>query len=124
MKQSYPIQVAEYSIANRIDDEAAFAWWVPTLLKKRDRVLAKVKSKYWQRTHKYGIRIPKSVEEAFAIDKANGNTLWWDAICKEMKNVLPAFEKWEKREGDLPPGYQKDKVPFRVRHQNGRKLSA
>jgi hypothetical protein len=55
MKQLYPIQVAEYSIANRIDDEAAFARWVPTLLKKRDRVLAKVKSKYWQRTHKYGM---------------------------------------------------------------------
>ena len=37
MKQSYPKQVAEYySIANRIDDEAAFVWWVPTLLKKRD----------------------------------------------------------------------------------------
>jgi hypothetical protein len=93
MKQSYPIQVAVYSIANLIDDEAAFAWRVPTLLKKRDRILAKVKSKYWQRTHKYGIRILKSVEEALAIDKHNSNTLWWDAICKEMKNMQPAFEK-------------------------------
>ena len=85
---------------------------MPTLLKKRDQVLAKVKSKYWQRTHKYGIRILKSIEEALAIDKANGNTLWWDAICKEMKNVRLAFEKWEKREGDLPPGYQQIRCHF------------
>jgi hypothetical protein len=96
MKQSYPIQVAEYSIANCIDDKAAFAWWVKTLLKKRDRVLAKVKSKYWQRTHKHSIWIPKSVEEVLAIENANGNTLWWDVVSKEIKIVQPAFKKWEK----------------------------
>ena len=76
MKQLYPIQLAEYAVANRINEEPAFAWWVTTFLKKRDRILAKVvKSKYWQRTHKYGIRIPNTVEEALAIDKSNGNTL-------------------------------------------------
>jgi hypothetical protein len=39
-------------------------------------------------------------------------TLWWDAICKEMRNVQPAFEKWEKKEGELPPAYQKIKCHF------------
>ena len=111
-RQSYPVLVAEYAIANRIDDEPAFAWWVHDVIKKRDRIIAKVKSKYWQRTHKYGIKIPKSVKEAIAFDKENGNTLWWDAICKEMKNVRPAFEKWESKEGDLPPAFQKIKCHF------------
>jgi hypothetical protein len=111
-RQSYPVLVAEYAIANRIDDEPAFAWWVPDVIKKRDRIIAKVKSKYWQRTHKYGIRIPKTVQEALAIDKENGNTLWWDAICQEMRNVRPAFEKWEQNEGELPPAYQKIKCHF------------
>jgi hypothetical protein len=69
-------------------------------------------SKYWQRTHKYGIQIPKSVKEALAIDKENSNSLWWDEICKEMKNVRPAFEKWELTISDLPPGYQKIKCHF------------
>jgi hypothetical protein len=76
MKQLYPIQLAEYAVANRINEEPAFAWWVTTFLKKRDRILAKVKSKYWQIAHTYGTRIPKAVEEALAIDKSNGNTLW------------------------------------------------
>ena len=112
MKQSYPVQVAEYAIANRIDDEPAFAWWVSHVIKKRLRVIAKLKSKYWQRTHKFGIRIPKTVEQALAFDRENGDTKWWDAICKEMKNVRPACEKWERKESELPPGFQKIKCHF------------
>ena len=112
MKQSYPLKVAEYAYANRIDEEPAFAWWINEAIKKQERILAKLKSKYWQRTHKFGIRIPKSVEQAITVDKENGNTLWWDAICKEMTNVRPAFEKWEKKESELPPGYQKIKCHF------------
>jgi hypothetical protein len=42
MKHSYPVQVAEYAFANKIDDEPAFAWWVPHVIKKRDQVLAKL----------------------------------------------------------------------------------
>ena len=106
MKEAYPVQVAEYAVTSRIADQPAFAWWIPYVLKKRDRILAKVKSKYWIRTHKFGIRIPKTVEDAKAEDARNGNTLWWDAICKEMRNVRIAFEVFEGTKNDIPPGYQ------------------
>ena len=36
-------------------------------------------------------------------------SLWWEAICKEMKNVRPAFEVWEKDISQIPPGYQQIK---------------
>ena len=61
LKESYPVQVAEYSVGARISMEPAFAWCVPYTLKKRNRIVAKVKSKYWIRTHKFRVRIPKSV---------------------------------------------------------------
>ena len=109
IKESYPVQVSEYAVASKISMEPAFAWWVPKVLKKRNRIIAKLKSKYWLRTHKFGIRIPKSVEEAKELDRKNGNTLWWDAICKEMRNVRPGFEIWEKSQGDIPIGYQEIK---------------
>ena len=109
MKECYPVQVAEYAVLKQISKEPAFAWWVPHTLKKKQRIVSKVKSKYWQRTHKFGIRIPKSVEEARRLDQANGNTLWWDAICKEMKNVRIAFEEWKGNPSELPPGYQQIK---------------
>ena len=56
--------------------------------------------------HKFRIRIPKSAEEAKQLDQENGDTQWWDAICKEMWNVRPAFEVWEKDVNKIPIGYQ------------------
>jgi hypothetical protein len=107
IKNSYPVQLAEYATQRRIAGEPAFAWWIQHVLHKRNRIIAKLKTKYWVRSHKFGVKIPKSVEEAKIFDEENGNTLWWDAICKEMKNVRPAFEVWEKDVSMLPPGYQK-----------------
>ena len=43
---------------------------------KRKTIISKFKSKYWKRTHKHVIRIPKSVKEAYAFDKENGNKIW------------------------------------------------
>jgi hypothetical protein len=72
-----------------------------------EQMLAKVKSKYWVCTH-YGIKIPKTVQEAKATIGAqkNGNTFWWDDICQELKNVRPAFKVWHMTIGELPLGYQ------------------
>jgi hypothetical protein len=94
-KEAFPVQVAEYSVQVRIQEEPAFVWWVPHVLKKRAQIIAKAKSKYWQRTHKFGIRIPKSIKEALRVDAENGNTLWWDAIVLEMSNVRVAFEEYD-----------------------------
>ena len=63
VKEAYPVQLAQFAVANHIEKEAAFAWWVPGVLRQRSRVISKVKSKYWMQTHKYGIRIPKSVKQ-------------------------------------------------------------
>ena len=71
IKKSFSIELADYAIANNIQDEPAFSWWVPYVTQKRKSILQKVKSKYWQHTHKYGVRIPKLVEEAHRIDKEN-----------------------------------------------------
>ena len=107
-KDSFPVEVAEFAVANRIANEPAFTWWVPFMIKKKSRIIARIKSKYWIRTHKYGIQIRNSVKEAIEIDNRNSNTLWWDALMKEMKNVRPAFKIFKGRVDDLV-GYQKIK---------------
>ena len=55
LKESYPVEVAQYAVNNKIASEPAFYWWVNHVLRRKDRILAKVKSKYWETTHKYGI---------------------------------------------------------------------
>ena len=57
-------------------------------------------------THKFGIAVPKTVPEAYALDRLNGNTLWADAISNEMKHVRVAFRILSPGE-TAPGGYTK-----------------
>eukprot|EP00957_Ditylum_brightwellii_P059369 4507227-Ditylum_brightwellii.AAC.1 len=50
---------------------------------------------YLERTHKFGIELPKTAKEALALDKKNDNIYWIDVITKEMKNVRPVFKVME-----------------------------
>jgi hypothetical protein len=88
LKQSNPVELAEYAVRNKISDEPAFSLWVTDVLRKRNRIISKIKGKYWRMTHKYGVRLPHSVNEALEIDEANGTSLWRDAIDKEMGKSL------------------------------------
>ncbi len=84
-----------------IDHKPAFNWWVPHVLKKRGRIISLVRKRTTcslKRTHKFGIEVPKTVKEALALDRKNGNTLWASVIAKEMKEVCIAFNI-------LPDGY-------------------
>ena len=92
LKESNPIEVTEYAQANLIDKSPAFRWWVPHVLRKRDRIVSKIKSKYWRTTHKFGIWLPKTVAEALQIDKETGTDFWRKAIEKELRKVKIAWE--------------------------------
>ena len=39
MKESYPVEVAEYAVTQGIQDEPAFSWWTPQVLRRRDRII-------------------------------------------------------------------------------------
>ena len=106
IKESNPVQLVEYAVAANISMWPAFAWWVPHTLKKSNPIIAKVKSKYWLKTHKFGIKVPNNIKQAIEFDRENGNKLWSEAVCQETNNICPTFEHWEKLEGDIPPGYQ------------------
>ena len=82
VKESYPVEIAEYSHQHKVSNEPDFTWWVPHVIKKRERIIAKVKSKYWMKTRKFGIRVPKTVEEAKRLDQENGDHQWRDGICQ------------------------------------------
>jgi hypothetical protein len=88
LKESNPVEVAQYAVSNKIDDEPAFAWWVPFTLKKQESIISALNKRYWKRTHKFGIRLPHTVEEALEIDKENNNDLWERSLpvrCKERE---------------------------------------
>jgi hypothetical protein len=67
-------------------------WWSPHVLKKRIRIISAVTIRYHKWTKNFGIEVPKSWYDCVRLDKENENTLWQDAVKKEMKNVRIAFK--------------------------------
>ena len=62
IKEAYLNELAEYSVADKISTDPAFALWVPHDLKNRNRIIAKVRSKYWLKTHKFRIKVPNNMK--------------------------------------------------------------
>ena len=92
MKISNPVEVAEFALAKGIRNEPAFRRWVPYITRKRDAIILAVNSRVRKVSHKYGIEIPRTFKEAYALDTKDGSTLWRDAINREMENLKVAFD--------------------------------
>jgi hypothetical protein len=64
LKESNPVEVAEYAKAHDLVKDPAFSWWVSHTLKKHDAIISAVKKRYWKQTHKYGIQCQSPLKEA------------------------------------------------------------
>ncbi len=58
MKESHPLQMAEYAIAMDVDQKLSFNWWVPHTFRKHDVHSAK----YLKCMHKFGIECLKTFD--------------------------------------------------------------
>ena len=68
--------MTEFTFAQGADYETSFNWWVKHVLKKRDRLIASIRkqqSRYLKWSDKLGIELPKTLEQAYALDAENGN---------------------------------------------------
>ena len=63
------METVEFADANNLFEGLAFKWWTKRVLKNKDGIISRVKSRYWRTSHKFGIALPHSVEEAYTIDK-------------------------------------------------------
>jgi hypothetical protein len=77
LKESNPVEVAEYVVYKNLLGAPDLVWWFPYVLKKHIHIIAAVTNNvYHKRTHKFGIKVPKSWDDCVRLDKENGNTLW------------------------------------------------
>ena len=68
IKEHNPAEIAEYVLANKLEKEPTFAWWVRTAIKQKDTMISKMAKRVRKRM-KFGIDIPATYEEAIALDK-------------------------------------------------------
>ena len=111
MKESHPMEIAEFAKSRGIDKEPAFAWWIPYALQKLDIAISAINTLIRKSTHKYVIEIPISVKHAPEMDLKNGIFFCVKAIKKEIINVGIDFEildkdksvpvRWSKESGHL-----------------------
>jgi hypothetical protein len=111
MKESNAVEAVEYAFANQISNEPDFEWWVRDILRRKKRLIKLSQSRFLRPQYKYGICVPRKVEEALKFDLENGNTFWELAIEKKIKNVRVAFKFLEPPEKPAP-GYKK--IPLRI----------
>ena len=136
IKKDRPIEVARYIRNNVIESRRGgkYNTWAKKILVRSQRTIRRLKNihnvskitrllnkyeikirrisrnkrneKKGART-KYGIEIPRNVKEALIMDERNGNTLWADAIMKEM-SALEKAKVWSfyPPHHKLPPDYQ------------------
>ena len=65
------------------------------MIKKRNNIISAVASRVRIKNMKYCMQITTSITDAYAIDRENGNTVWRDAIKREMEIVSFVFEVLE-----------------------------
>ena len=104
VKRSNPVDLAEYIVSNGLSKKPAFRWLVIQVLKRRSKIKGKLKAKKRKNKMKFGVKVPANVKEARMFDTENDNTLWQDAINKEMADSRIAFEVLEEGES-TPVGY-------------------
>ena len=102
VKEANPLQTAEYAISRDIHNEPAFAWWVNQVLRTRSRIISRLKAtRQIKHRVKFGVQVPNTIDEALSLDSKNGNSLWRDAINKELDKVRVAFQLL--KDGESPP---------------------
>ena len=106
MKNSHPVETTDFACARGIDDKVDFSYWVPYTLRKRDVIIASIKTRFRKVTHKFGIDIPTSIKHALDIDKINRNTFWRDALELEMMNMGISFDILDDNELVTPGWYK------------------
>ena len=75
-------------------------------MKKKERIIAAVRSRLKLNSHRYGIKISRDLAHAKRLDLENSNTLWQYAYDKVMYNVTIAFEILE-NDKSAPMGWIK-----------------
>jgi hypothetical protein len=102
MKESNAVEVAKYALSNQISHEPAFDRWFHDVIRRKKRLIKLPQTRLFRPQYKYGIYVPRNIEEVNKFDLENGNKFWEIVIAKEMKNVRVAFKLLEPSEKPAP----------------------
>jgi len=111
IKTSDPLTVARYAHDNKLVNLKGWKWAKrhhrnPNKFIRMLRIFkAKIKKTF--KKYKFGVQVPRNIQEALAIDKEDGNNLWSEAINKEISELMKMNTFIYKDDfSDIPNDYQ------------------
>ena len=127
IRRDDPVTLATYVKDHQLQDQPEWKW-ARRYIKSPKRFLryttqmAKMKRKLGPK-FKFGVRVPRNLKEAFILDQENKDTLWKDAILKELRKIMSFNVFRVSPDGKPPEGYKQ--IPchiiFDVKHDGRRK---
>ena len=92
LRQDTPVKLSQYIVNNDLPEEYNRQWAEDLIIKmisyQNSSSLLNCKSKKAHTQELYGVKVPKSVQQALQMDNDNGNNLWREAITKEIQALL------------------------------------
>ena len=81
---------------------------------KLNKVFKAYKAKISPQTPKYkfGVKVPQGIRRALALDQENGNSLWKEAIDKELKQINDYETFRQRKPGESLDGYTR--IPYHM----------
>jgi len=97
IKKDDPATLVKYAYDNDLTDKTVWKWAnrYSKNIKKLKRMVRNLRaSKRSSRgiKYKFEVRVPRNIAEAYKLDQENGNSLWTEAIDREVKLLRDDFE--------------------------------
>ena len=127
IKTDDPVTVAAYVKKKNLEDNPYWKWAKkytksPHRFIRYTTQMAMAKKRAGPK-YKFGIKVPRTIKEALTLDKENGDTLWKQALDKEMNKIRDFKVFSEAKNGKPPPDYKRITchVIFDAKHDGRRK---
>ena len=111
-----PVTLAKYADDKKLTNQAMWKWTHRYLRRPphfqrlyKQAILRKKRTNTVK--FQFGIRVPRSLSEAYKLDELNKNTKWADAIIKELKPLYEdyhCFQALPKGKGEALPDKYSD----------------
>jgi len=97
MKRDDPVTVAKYAQENGLVEQSMWKWAKRYIKNEKKitrmyRQMLAAKSRKTGAKYQFGVRVPRSLKQAYELDRLNGDTGWGDVIKKEVNTLYETYE--------------------------------
>ena len=113
IKEDDPVTLAAYAMQKGLEDRNPWQWAKkyrkqPPGMHKLNMHTTLAKKKRRTTKFQFGVKIPVSIKEAHELDSLNKDTLWAEAIDKEVDSLYDKYQCFQviPEDQEVPEGYQ------------------